>query len=659
MSDGRAYRFESAAQLARGLRMNLSAHHRLAAESGSVVAVLPEAPIWIDGTDWLDTSGMLHGCDCAGSMLGELARIVRSGTALWALAGGNLLHIDQRALQILANAPTTARDIASDHAGGIWLLEDGEILHRNPRGDVTETLPVPPEMLPQRIAAAGSTLFVLDAGRGELAIMRGNAPVLRLAIARITGEPGAAFAADNIISGNRTALLIGHWNGAAGWIGFDAKGDVITSGVWDRPPVFVAPAGEDLLAVFLDGGGWQVRRFAGGAAPAGELLLTPMLESDTLAGAWGRAQITATLPQGATLEIAFAATADAGLAASAQAIFADDEQDTAGRVRKLRAILPWSETLTYTGPDSDLADLPHTYTAPLGEAAGELLWLSIEVHCNGAASAPAISALVVQHDTPGLMDFLPAVFRTPEGDGDGTLRRLVSVLEATFLGFDDDINRLADRVDPDRTDPRWLASLAAMLGLPFDEALSTKQRRDLLRAAPAIIAGRGTRAGVLALLDAVLGDRPYRVIDRTAQTIPITLGDGRLPGFLAGPSARVPRLNARLVLGRTPLRAAGPCDGQVARAASLLVVIPSRGDEQRQLGEALRQMIAALVPAGVRLELRWSGFEHAAGGAVLGMVREWPVIAPDAGLVPGAARLGGRNELTLRGDGIGLAQRLD
>ena len=130
MSDGRSYRFESAAQLARGLRMNLSAHQRLAAESGSVLAVLPEAPIWIDGTDWLDTAGMLHGGDCAGSMLGEVARIVRSGTALWALAGGNLLHIDQRALQILANAPTTARDIASDHAGGIWLLEDGEILQR-------------------------------------------------------------------------------------------------------------------------------------------------------------------------------------------------------------------------------------------------------------------------------------------------------------------------------------------------------------------------------------------------------------------------------------------------------------------------------------------------------------------------------------------------
>jgi len=658
MSDGHAYRFESAAQLARGLRMNLSAHQRLAADSGVLVATLPAAPIWLNGADWLDLTGMLSG-DCAGSVLGEVVRIVRSGRALWALADGNLLHIDRQSLQILDIAPTRARDIASDDVGGVWLLEDNSIRQQKRRGGATETLLVPSGINAHRIAAAGSTLFALDPARGELAVLRRNAPVLRLAIREIVGEPGVVFTANDIVADKGIVLLTGTWNGAPGWIGLDAKGDIITSGVWDRPPSFVTPAGEDLLAAFDSGGRWHVRRFVGAAAPAGELLLTPMLESDTLAGAWGRAQIMATLPEGATLDIAFAATADAALAASAQAIFSDDEQITAERVRKLRAVLPWSETLTYAAPQGEQAVQPGAFAAPLGEASGNLLWLAIAVYRNGAAASPAIDALVVQHDVPGLIDFLPAVFRTPEGDGDGTLRRLVAVLEATFLGFDDQIARLADRVDPDRTEPHWLASLAAMLGLPFDEVLSTQQRRALLRGAPAIIAGRGTRAGVLALLEAVLGDRPYRVIDRTAQTIPITLGDGRLPGFLAGPSARVPRLNARLVLGRTPLDPAGPCDGQVERAASLLVVIPARAGEQRRLGEALRQMIAALVPAGVRLELRWTGFERAAGGAVLGVAGEWPLIAPDAGLAPGAARLGGTNELTLRGDGIGLAQRLD
>ncbi|MFN7397659.1 MAG: phage tail protein [Sandaracinobacter sp.] len=602
---------------------------------------------------------MLHGNGCGSSALGQDGRSVRSGHILWILTDGKLFRIDPSTLQIVDVAAEAARDIAGDGTGGLWCLDENIIVHRDRRGLTIETLPLPRGLTADRIASAGDTVFALDIARGELAVLRCNAPVLRLYPGAVPGERGASFAASDLVSGSDMVLLTGFWGSAAGWLGCDAAGEVICSGVWDASPVCVTPSGDALLAAFAVGDRWVVRRFDAACAPAGELLLTPMLESDTLAGAWSRAQIMATLPEESTLDVTFAATGDAALASAAQAIFADKEQSAGDRVRKLRAILPWSEPLTYTGRQTDAAPVAEAFAAPVGDAAGNFLWLAIELHHNRAAARPAIAGLAVHHDVPGLMDFLPAVFRTAHGDGDGTLRRLVAVLEATFLGFDDEISKLADRVDPDRTEDRWLASLAALLGLPFDEALNPKQRRALLRGAAAIIAGRGTRAGVLALLTAVLGDRPYRVIDRTEQAVPIALGDGRLPGFLSGPSARVPRLDARLVLGRTPLDATGPCDGQVARAPSLLVVIPTRASERRRLGEALQQMIAAIVPAGVRLEMRWIGFGEATGGEVLGVVDNWPLMAPGTGLVPGAARLDGTHDVQLRSEGIGLSQRLD
>ena len=123
------------------------------------------------------------------------------------------------------------------------------------------------------------------------------------------------------------------------------------------------------------------------------------------------------------------------------------------------------------------------------------------------------------------------------------MRRLVSVLETTTQGMDYRIARLAARLDPDRTGARWLPDLAAMLGLPFHDALTEAD------AAPAGQGGarhpgaaRHARSGLLAMLDALFPSRPIRVVDRTEQLIPISLGrDGvggrALPAMLAGPSS--------------------------------------------------------------------------------------------------------------------------
>src|SRR5205085_1525656 len=83
-------------------------------------------------------------------------------------------------------------------------------------------------------------------------------------------------------------------------------------------------------------------------------------------------------------------------------------------------------------------------------------------------------------------------------------------------------------------DASWLPDLAALLGLPFDATLPEQAQRAIVTAAPDILAGRGTRRGLLALLEAALPGRHCEVIDRSDEFAAVTLGgDGsggsRLP----------------------------------------------------------------------------------------------------------------------------------
>src|SRR5207245_3478179 len=124
---------------------------------------------------------------------------------------------------------------------------------------------------------------------------------------------------------------------------------------------------------------------------------------------------------------------------------------------------------------------------------GQFLWAELTFLRPQDTDPPTLCGLVVHHDSVGLVDKLPAVYRTPDGDAGGALGRLVAVLEATTQDLDERIAQLAARLDPQWADVRWLPNLAKLLGLPFDQALRPDQQRRLLQSAVTILAGRGTR----------------------------------------------------------------------------------------------------------------------------------------------------------------------
>ena len=684
---GPAYHFRTPAQWAcvhmAGLAETLSLDPKAGADCGYIdcpaeaAALSPRGELfWVDGCGKLFAAGRetpWQGVE--GPLLGKVVRLIAGRETLWALAdctppgaragtgARRLLQLDSRSLHLLINQEVGGgADIAADGRDGIWLLSGLSLQRIAPSGGAMGSA-LPLEHRPRAIAAAGGRMALLSRDGRQLTLLDpASGRGVHLDLRRLAGpgwDGGKAH-----LSGAGSALLVdGRIGPEPGFLLLDPDGNPLLIASWrDGPgPDLLIGAGDDLVGLFPEAGGQRLRRFAGLARPGSQRRLTPPLETISPAGTWLRAEVTARLPERATLSLRWAATADTALAAKVEHALAHVATPMTQRLAEVEKLLGplWSRTFTYVGERHDGPAPPERFAFPLHAAAGPLLWVDLRIARGSADAAPEIDTLLVIHEARSLMDDLPAIY-SGDGDRDGTMRRLVAVLETTTQGIDHRIARLATRLDPDRTSARWLPDLAAMLGLPFHDALTPNMQRRLVKAAPAILARRGTRLGLLAMLEALFPGRPIRVVDRTEQLIPIALGGGgvggrALPAMLAGPSIRVPRLSARLVLGKTRLVATDACaELLLAPGPEILVSIPARVREQQLYRDAVAQMIEAMVPAGVRVRLRWTPWRgHGAVRPedVLTMLGVPEPVRLGAGPALGRARTGGRPAARLDGDG--------
>jgi phage tail-like protein len=684
---GPAYHFRTARQWAcvhaSGLAEKLSLDPKSGTDCGFIdcpaeaVALSARGDLfWVDKCHALFAAGReipWHGVE--GPAVGRVARLVAGKERLWALVdcaapGGRagadsrrLLQIDSRSLHFLINRDVgDVVDIAGDGKDGLWLLGARtlrRISHRGASVGRTRALGA----TASAIAAADGRLALLsEDGRGILLLDPGSGQIVSLDLSRLAG-PG--WSGEHVrISGAGAAFLIdGNIGAEPGFLLLDRDGNLLARGEWrdGQAPDLLAAAGDDLVGLFGEAGGQRLRLYAGLARPGSQRRMTPRLETISPAGTWLRAEITARLPERATLSLRWAATADTGLAEKVEHMLADPAAPMTRRLERVEHLLrdTWSKTFTYVGERHEGPAPAERFAFPLHAATGPLLWIDLRIARNSADTAPEIDTLLVLHEAESLMDDLPAIYKG-DGDRDGTMRRLVAVLETTTQGMDHRIARLAARLDPDQTSARWLPDLAAMLGLPFHDALSAEMQRRLVKAAPSILARRGTRLGLISMLEALFPGRPVRVVDRTEQLIPISLGrDGvggrALPAMLAGPSIRVPRLNARLVLNKTGLCKTDACaDPLIAPGPEILVSIPARGREQQRYRDAVAQMVEAMVPAGVRVRLRWTPWrDHGATrpADVLTILDVPERLSLGVGPALGRARTGGRPAARLDGQG--------
>lgn len=344
-------------------------------------------------------------------------------------------------------------------------------------------------------------------------------------------------------------------------------------------------------------------------------LLTPSLFSPDRENQrrWLRIEAKASLPDGSTLEISWAATDDIATRDRLIAIAKDDTSPASHRIATLLNEPDLRRGRTaFHGAGSETQSAK-SFTAKLFDINERYLWVGITLTAATGASLPILTELAVLYHGRTLMEDLPAIYQREEVRPDSFLRALVGVLETTTQGLDARIGSLGRQVHPSTAPEPWLDFIARWLGVPWDDALTLQQKRSIVMRAPDLAKGRGTRSGLEALLESLIPELPrrFRVTDATADFGFAVVGGGAcagsaLPAMLGGRTRWNAELDSSAVLGSMRL----PCEGQLKDgvwqlAGKVRVDVAATAAERRAWEPWLLALITEMVPLTARVELHW------------------------------------------------------
>jgi phage tail-like protein len=346
-------------------------------------------------------------------------------------------------------------------------------------------------------------------------------------------------------------------------------------------------------------------------------LITPRLRAPAAPDGtrWLRVEALAELPPGTTLEIAAAAPDDAATKAFTDLL--NSSQAESERVRKLTEDSRfWSTPIAFHGSGDPAGGIDVPFAAPLFDLHQEFIWARVTLVAPAGSALPTLSRLDVLYHGPTLMEHLPALYRGDDGEHPTFLRSLVGLLETTTQSLDSHIAAMGLHIAPASASPEWLDFVASWLGLPWDDAMTVDQKRTIVTRAADLARGRGTRAGLETLLDALVQGAPrrYRVVDVSADIgfawVGGTACEGSaLPSVLAGlPTARATILGSKATIGRMHLPCdAEPDDGAGRITGRIRVEVAASAGEKQRWADWFESVIADMIPATASLDLRWVG----------------------------------------------------
>jgi phage tail-like protein len=591
---------------------------------------------------WRDDTGTLRrafaGDDAptaltAPQALAQATHIVATRDALWVagISSSTLECFDLDSLTrrlVVDMASDKIVDIAGDGLDGLLVLSqrggDFECMRVDGRGGIASIGMLggaPPLIALANLPRASQILVLADDRRTLYGFRRGHeTPSYLVSL----GTLRPCFRATALGSDGRSRFMVGGSDGdefgaTPRILILDADGLEANEIVVDAEPTGVAGNRESLLVTVATGlRVYPTAAVATNVSPSECTVITPALFSPKVAslGQWLRAEAWASLPAGTTLKLRFATSDDPETVATAQRIAGDPSVPAGERVHRLETLLEsWSAVIVFQGSDAraQLTETAAPFAAPLFDAKGERLWLSITLSAAPGAPLPALLRLDVRYAGSSLLEYLPVIYQRDAATPGNFLRPLVGVLESTTQETDRRIGSLGALIHPNTAPVRWLDFLARWLSLPWDDGLSDEQKRTITMSAARLAAERGTRRGLEALLDCLIPGEPkrYSISDVDVDFGLATLGgDGcagsGLPAVLSGLPRTAAVLSTKTILGQARL----PCPGQPVDTTArflghLRVDLTATADEQRSWTQWIGALIEAMIPASMRLSIRW------------------------------------------------------
>jgi phage tail-like protein len=641
---------------------------------------------------WRDQQGALHrlpyGDDIPLEVTAPFAiagafRLVATSSTLWAAGetAESLQGFDLESLtrQFDIDVPKgRVLDVAGDGRDGIYALINRdsawEIAHYDCAAGLKSTFSLKGISAAKALAYLPSVdrLVVLSADPPELQKLHWYVPMESLAkfSILITAIRPCFDAAALASDGHARLFLAGTdgipFGGRHHVLTLDPEGNPIMEAEVDERPTGVTGNRKNLLVTTHRG---LLRFDTADSVPreASEIkatLITPVLRSPPSENLerWLRVEASAALPAGSSIEIAYAASDDCEVRDEVIHLLKDPALTISQRLQRLRTRLgPW-RMFSFHGGQGMQAEESARLSAPLFDVREEYLWVAVTLTASPGGGIPVLSELEVLYRGSTLMENLPAVYRRTQEETGSFLRSLVGVLETTTQHLDARIGALGRHIHPETAPAPWLDFVARWIGLPWDEALSLDQKRSIVMRAADIAKGRGTRAGLEALLESLMPGQPrrFRVVDSTADFGFVTVGGGscagsQLPSILAGLPPTSTALGSKAILGRARL----PCDEREGSFSELVgrirIDLSATADEQMKWQSWLESLINEMVPVTARVQLRWlseAAFRQVVkldDSLTLGLAPA-PRLGTDA--VMGIAHLPGRRGISLKSSGV-------
>jgi phage tail-like protein len=624
----------------------------------------------------LDPYGQPFWLADASGPLAQSPRLIVDRHWVWSFSpdGSTVQRSDVESLQLdlELDVQMQVRDIASDGQEGIWILCGDEILyilHYDCQGCLHQRYRAPYE-------AAGAMKMV-SVNRGlHLALLSKNGTTLSL----VDGTSGGTLRTIDVgqlASGwsikqftSDAGDRIGLWGTQPSYLGpsgvlfvLDANGDLIDgplNGLFNQPNGAQPPKEPELIHIAIfreniwfstDSGLWRLDTTdASGARESDSSLITPALYSPATSTdrGWLRAEVFTDMEKGSALEVQIATTDQQSVVDEVNRIASDPLLSWAQKQNKIWELLDTGNNKPYSFPGPAVADVP--IAIPLLEPRNQWAWLRISVITPPGTTPLPLKELRVLYPNLSIAEQLPAIFRGEKNDPTGTLRKVVGVLESTTQQFDERIRGVASYLDARTTSNEWLDYLARWFDLPWDDGLPVDSKRRILQRAGELLERRGTRRGLLILLQSLLGeDASVEIVDVTVDHAPIRLGGcgargGILPAILAGASLRTPTLGEKAVLGRARLCGDGNALTTIVPKLQIRITAPQKS--RRDLEEFLRRVLLQFVPAGVTIAIQWRTAETISSDVIgeYGIVLNAPhpgTLGLDSAI--GYSRLGGRD----------------
>lgn len=564
--------------------------------------------------------------------LASAKRVVATSSGLW-VAGDppqSLQRYEEDTLTrlLMVDLPSVrVVDIASDARHSVFALTERDGVYRiisvDPAGHVGETVEL------KGISQAKAFVYLRNAQR--FVVLAGSHPQLYWFSEKggrpLFSHPVAAmrpcFTAHALGSDSRDKVFLAGIESAdfgrgAYVVFFDGDGNSLGDvplDPLDAPATGIAATRDSLL---ITGPRGLVRFDVTEVVPEGAgqvrcMIMTPVLFSPDREDQrrWLRVETTTSLPQGSTLEISWAATDDPP--ESPSTIITDDSVSASQLVANVlgEPDLHRGRTVFHGAGDSEKQSAQTTFATPLFDIKERYLRVCITLTAATGARLPLLSELAVFYPGHTLMENLPAIYQREEQRPNSFLRQLVGVLETTTNGLDARIASMGSQIHPNTAKEPWLDFIARWLGVPWDDELSLEQKQAIVRRGAELAKGRGTRAGLEALLEALIPSRRFRVTDATADFGFAVVGGQSctgtaLPAMLGGHTRWRAELDSRAVLGYMRLPCAGELeDGAWQIAGRVRIEVAATTAERKAWEPWLLTLIKEMVPLTARVELRW------------------------------------------------------